>query len=48
MKNAGQGQLRIRALPYALLVNRANIVTWRGQASSLTDEQVLKALQGAA
>lgn len=42
-----QKQLGIKALPYALLVDRAQVIVWRGQASSLTEEQVLKALQKA-
>lgn len=42
-----QKQLGIKALPYAVLITEANIISWRGQASSLTDEQVLKALSGA-
>lgn len=43
-----QKQLGIKALPYAVLVNRARVIVWRGQASSLTPAQALQALQGAA
>lgn len=34
-----QRQLGVRALPYAILVNRARVIVWRGQASSLSVEQ---------
>lgn len=43
-----QKQLGIKALPYAVLVNRSNVIVWRGQASTLSQDQALKALQSAA
>lgn len=43
-----QKQLGVKALPYAVLVNRSNVIVWRGQASTLSEEQALKALQSAA
>ena len=43
-----QKQLGIKALPYAALVNRSQVIVWRGQASSLSGEQVAERLRNAA
>ncbi len=43
-----QPMLGIKALPYALLVDRKRVIVWRGQASSLTAEEVSRRLRGAA
>ncbi len=43
-----QRQLGIKALPYAVLVNRPGIIVWRGQASSLSAADVERHLAGAA
>jgi len=49
---AGNRQLQqvlgIKALPYALLADRKRIIVWRGQASSLTEEEVSRRLRSAA
>lgn len=38
--------LRIRALPYAILVDRSGTIVWRGQPEALADETVAAALAG--
>ena len=43
-----QKQLGIKALPYAILVNRVAIVVWRGQASSLSAAELERYFAGAA
>ncbi len=43
-----QKSLGIKALPYALLVDRARTIVWRGQASSLSSDEVVRRLQRAA
>jgi thiol-disulfide isomerase/thioredoxin len=43
-----QKQLRIKALPYAILVNRIGIIIWRGQASGLSVAEVERYLTAAA
>jgi thiol-disulfide isomerase/thioredoxin len=43
-----QKQLGIKALPYAVLVNRTNVVIWRGQASTLTEQHMHETLRSAA
>ena len=49
---AGNRQLQqvlgIKALPYALLADRKRVIVWRGQASSLTEEEVSRRLRSAA
>jgi thiol-disulfide isomerase/thioredoxin len=43
-----QKQLGIKALPYAILVNRIGIIVWRGQASNLSTAEIERYLAGAA
>ena len=43
-----QKVLGIKALPYALLADRKQVIVWRGQASSLTEEEVSRRLRSAA
>lgn len=42
-----QKQLGIKALPYAVLVDRGNRILWRGQASTLGAAEVARRLQAA-
>ena len=43
-----QQVLGIKALPYALLTERRRVIVWRGQASSLNEEEVSRRLRSAA
>jgi thiol-disulfide isomerase/thioredoxin len=43
-----QQSLGIKALPYALLVDRTRTIVWRGQASTLLPEEVARRLSSAA
>jgi thiol-disulfide isomerase/thioredoxin len=43
-----QQVLGIKALPYALLTDRKRVIVWRGQASSLKEEEVSRRLRSAA
>ena len=43
-----QQVLGIKALPYALLTDRRRVIVWRGQASSLNEEEVSRRLRSAA
>ena len=43
-----QKVLGIKALPYAILVDRKGVISWRGQASSLTAAEVSQRLKSAA
>lgn len=42
-----QKQLGIKALPYAVLVDKGNKIVWRGQASSMSASELQRRLQGA-
>jgi thiol-disulfide isomerase/thioredoxin len=43
-----QESLRVKALPYAIVADRRRTIVWRGQASSLSAEEVSRLLLSAA